>query len=87
MAALAAILAAGGAAVPRAAAVTGSSPLAEPAAFWDVVLGTGYRATVDALDGPARDRVRERAVRRLEHRGTTQFTTNVVYGVATKPPG
>jgi SAM-dependent methyltransferase len=34
-------------------AVAGTHRLADPAAFWDVVLGSGYRATIDAL-GPAR---------------------------------
>ena len=84
---LTALLASGGVTEPRAEAVAGIQPLAEPAAFWDVVCGTGYRATIDALDVAARGRVRDRVVGRLRQRGVSEVATNVVYGTATKPAG
>jgi hypothetical protein len=69
---------------PAAEAVPGEYPLNSPEDFWDVVLGSGYRATADALSPAHRAQVRDRAVAELRSRGTTAITTNVVYGTAIK---
>jgi hypothetical protein len=63
----------------------GTGLVQQPEDFWDVVLGSGYRATADALSPAHRAQVRDRAVAELRSRGTTAITTNVVYGTATKP--
>jgi hypothetical protein len=42
-----------------AVAAAGQHRLDHPDRFWDIVLGTGYRATVDALSQEQRDRVRD----------------------------
>ena len=48
--------------------------------FWDIALGSGYRATVDALGEEQRDRLRERVVGELRARGVTSLRNDVVFG-------
>jgi ubiquinone/menaquinone biosynthesis C-methylase UbiE len=69
----------------RAEAVAGQHDLGSPARFWDVVLGTGYRATIDALSLDQQDLVRQQVVTDLAARGITTIRTNVVFGVANRP--
>jgi SAM-dependent methyltransferase len=85
--ALAGLLARGG--VPSRAVVTvaaeGRHQLDHPDQFWDIVLGSGYRATADAL-GPSRcDRLRSRLLAELRADGVTALRTDVVYGTARRP--
>jgi ubiquinone/menaquinone biosynthesis C-methylase UbiE len=70
---------------PAAEAVPGEYPLNSPGDFWHIVLGSGFRATADALSPGGRAEVRDRVVAELRSRGTTAITTNVVYGTARKP--
>jgi len=70
---------------PAAEAVPGEYPLNSPGDFWHIVLGSGFRATADALSPGRRAEVRDRVVAELRSRGTTAITTNVVYGTARKP--
>ncbi len=65
-----------------AQAVPGEHVLGEPDQFWDVVLGTGYRATVDALTARQREAVRERVLGELRLRSVTALPTDVVFGHA-----
>jgi SAM-dependent methyltransferase len=83
--ALGALLAAGGAATPALHAAAGSQPLARPEDFWDVVLGSGYRATVDALDPARRAQLRERVVARLRDGGVTDVRADVLFAVSERP--
>jgi SAM-dependent methyltransferase len=79
------LLAAGGVEGPEAVAVPGRHGLARPEDFWNVVLGTGYRATLDAMDDLSQQRAHEAildGVRRLE---ATEIHTDVVFGTARKP--
>ena len=46
--------------------------------FWDVALGSGYRATVDALGDEHRDRLRERVIGELRARSVTSLRSDVV---------
>jgi ubiquinone/menaquinone biosynthesis C-methylase UbiE len=73
--------------VPHAAvaAEAGQHHLDHPDRFWDVVLGTGYRATVDALSPEQRDRVRKEVLAGLRSRGITSLRTDVVFGTAERP--
>jgi SAM-dependent methyltransferase len=50
--------------------------------FWDIVLGSGYRATVDALGDEQEERLRERVVGELRSRGVTRLRNDVVFGSA-----
>jgi ubiquinone/menaquinone biosynthesis C-methylase UbiE len=67
---------------PAVVAVSGQHPLDHPDQFWDVVLGSGYRATVDALTPPQRDQVRGRLLGELRSRNVTALQTDVVFGTA-----
>jgi hypothetical protein len=70
--------------VPRPAveAVEARYHLEHPDRFWDIVLGSGYRATVDALSADQRDLVRERLLAELRVREVTVVRTDVVFGTA-----
>ena len=58
--------------------------LADPADFWDIVLGSGYRATVEAVGDKQRDRLRERVVGELRARSVTSLRSDVVFGSAAR---
>jgi len=47
------------------------------------VLGSGYRATVDALTDAQREALRERLLGKLRSRAITSLRTDVVFGTAT----
>jgi ubiquinone/menaquinone biosynthesis C-methylase UbiE len=84
-AALAALFTGAGVPHPAVAAVAGQHRLDHPDSFWDVVLGSGYRATVDALSPDQRDRVRERLLSALRSDEVTSLRTDVVFGTAERP--
>jgi len=84
-AALAGLLARAGAAQPAVVAVPGQHHLDHPDQFWDIVLGSGYRGTVDALDTEQRDGVRQRLLAGLRATGVTTLRTDVVFGTAERP--
>jgi ubiquinone/menaquinone biosynthesis C-methylase UbiE len=73
---------------PSVEAAAGEQRLERPEDFWDVVLGTGYRATVDALDPPERETLRNRVLTTLRERAILALRTDVVFGTATRtsPP-
>jgi ubiquinone/menaquinone biosynthesis C-methylase UbiE len=75
-----------GAARPAVVAAPGRHHIDHPDRFWDIVLGSGYRATVDALSQDQRDTVRERLLARLRTAGVTTLRTDVVFGTAERPP-
>lgn len=68
-----------------AEAAGGWQELSSPARFWDVVLGSGYRAAIDALGEDQQDLLREQVVSALAARDITAIRANVVYGAATRP--
>jgi ubiquinone/menaquinone biosynthesis C-methylase UbiE len=83
--ALAELLARGGIADAAVEATTGEHHELERADdFWDIVLGSGYRATVQALGDDQRQWLRERIVGELRTRGSTRLRNDVVYGSAVK---
>jgi ubiquinone/menaquinone biosynthesis C-methylase UbiE len=84
-AALADLLARGGVEHPAVRAVPGWHNLDYPDRFWDIVLGTGYRATIDAVSQEQRDIVRERLLSRLRSDGITSVRTDVVFSTAQRP--
>ena len=69
----------------NAEAVAAQHPLNQPDDFWDIVLGSGYRATVDRLLPDQRATLRERVLTRLAEHATATLRTDVVYGIATRP--
>ena len=54
-------------------------------AHGDIVLGSGYRATVDALSQERRDRLHQRLLSELRSRDITALRTDVVFGTARRP--
>jgi SAM-dependent methyltransferase len=85
--ALAGLFARAGVPSPCVVAVgeAGQHQLDHPDQFWDIVLGSGYRATVDALSPALRDRVRAQLLAELQANGVTALRTDVVYGTARRP--
>ncbi len=84
-AALAGLFARAGLPHPAVVAAPGQHRLDHPDRFWDVVLGSGYRATVDALSPAQRDRVRDDLLAELRLREVTSLRTDVVLGTAERP--
>jgi len=72
----------GGVEDPAALAVTGQHHLDHPDRFWDIVLGSGYRTTIDALSQEQRDLVRGRVRGELRSRSVTALRTDAVFGTA-----
>jgi ubiquinone/menaquinone biosynthesis C-methylase UbiE len=70
---------------PAVVAEAGQHQLGHPDRFWDIVLGSGYRATVDALGQEQRDRVRGWLLSELRSRAVTAVRTDVVFGTARRP--
>jgi SAM-dependent methyltransferase len=62
-----------------------SHPLPRPEDFWDVVLGSGYRATVDALPPAGQDAVRAVVVEALRGERVDNIRTDVLFGVGRRP--
>jgi ubiquinone/menaquinone biosynthesis C-methylase UbiE len=58
--------------------------LERPDDFWDIVLGSGYRGTVDALAVEQREQLRERVVGELRSRGVTRVRSDVVFASAVR---
>jgi ubiquinone/menaquinone biosynthesis C-methylase UbiE len=65
-------------------AAAGSHALGSPEDWWPMVLGTGYRGTMEQLDAEARERVRVECLDYVRKEGVTSVEANVVYAVATK---
>src|SRR5262249_55056494 len=74
-----------GATTPIVEAEQGTHPLADPEDWWTIVLGTGYRATVQRLDAAAAQRVPSASTEWLRRHGVRELQTNVVYARARKP--
>jgi ubiquinone/menaquinone biosynthesis C-methylase UbiE len=85
VAALCALLTSAGVKAPYVQAEAGSQPLAAPEDWWPMVLGTGYRGTIEALPGPAREEIREDCLAFIEAEGVTRVEANVMYAAARKP--
>jgi len=73
------------AAEPAVVAASGHHQLDRPDSFWDIVLGTGYRATIDALSHDQRDQVRQRLLAQLRSRDITTIRTDVIFATAKRP--
>jgi SAM-dependent methyltransferase len=77
----------GGTATPAVEAEPGTHALADPEDWWTIVMGTGYRATVQQLDLAAVHRVRAANITWLRDHEVRELQANVVYARARKPPG
>jgi len=84
-AALAALFTGAGVPQPVVTAASGQHQLGHPDRFWDIVLGSGYRATVDALSLDQQEQLRLGLGCRLRSEGITTLRTDVVFGTARRP--
>jgi ubiquinone/menaquinone biosynthesis C-methylase UbiE len=74
----------GGVPAVEVEAVDGFQALRSPEDFWAIVLGSGYRATHDALTPDEQALVHDRVVSVLDSERVDRVETNVVYALATK---
>jgi ubiquinone/menaquinone biosynthesis C-methylase UbiE len=79
---LAELLTGAGVTRPTVEAVEARHHLEHPDRFWDIVLGSGYRATFDALRPDQGDQLRESLLAELRAREITAVRTDVVFGTA-----
>lgn len=84
-AALGALLADAGVDPADIAAEAGTHPVPSPEAWWALVMGSGYRGTVEQLDADARDRVKTATLDAIAAAGVTEIECPVLYAVACKP--
>ena len=84
-AALEAVLIEGGAKNIKVVAETGTHPIPSPEAWWSAVLGTGYRGTLEQMDNPAREHVREANLSYVRTSGIRAVEVNVIYATAVRP--
>jgi hypothetical protein len=64
--------------------VSGTHPLRSGDDFWTIVLGSGLRATYDAMTADERLDVHGRVMDAIAERAVTDIQVNVVYASATK---
>jgi ubiquinone/menaquinone biosynthesis C-methylase UbiE len=73
-----------GAEQPEIEAVASTYALRSPEDFWAMVLGTGYRATYDAMSREQGQVLKDRVLTKLAHLNVTEVQTNVIYAAATR---
>jgi ubiquinone/menaquinone biosynthesis C-methylase UbiE len=78
------ILTAAGVQQAEIVAEPGTQALAAPEDWWPIVMGTGYRGTIEQLDRPARERVRTSCLDFIRATGTRSVETNIVRAIARK---
>jgi ubiquinone/menaquinone biosynthesis C-methylase UbiE len=64
-----------------------SHRLPTPESWWVLVMGSGYRGTVDQLDDATRARVRAATLQFMASKAIGEIEANVIYAVARKPAG
>ncbi len=85
-AALRAVLEQGGVTAVEIEPESGVHELGSAEDWWSVVLGSGYRGTLEQLAPEHRERVRESTTEALRRSGVLALETNVLYAVARKAP-
>jgi ubiquinone/menaquinone biosynthesis C-methylase UbiE len=63
---------------------SGNQPLHSPQDWWTIVLGSGLRGTVDAMDRATAARIQNQTVSWVRDNGIQSIETNVIYAAATK---
>jgi SAM-dependent methyltransferase len=81
---LRAMLAEGGVEAADVTAEPNKHPLSSPEDWWAIVLGSGYRGTVEGLDAESRRRVRQVNLEYLRATRVDSVEANVVYAIARK---
>jgi SAM-dependent methyltransferase len=84
-AALAGLLDRAGIAHPTVTAVAAEHRLDDPGKFWDIVLGSGYRATIDAMSADQAEQVHARLLPKLRSAWINALRTDVIFAAAQRP--
>ena len=63
---------------------SGSQILQSPQDWWTIVLGSGLRGTVDAMDAATAQRIQDQTVSWVRDNAVSSIQTNVIYALATK---
>jgi SAM-dependent methyltransferase len=71
---------------PVVVAEPGTHPLNTPEDWWMIILGSGYRSTVDALSPADRERVRVATVEAVKREKIRGIRSDVVYAIARRSP-
>ena len=66
-------------------AESGSQPVNSPEDWWAMILGSGYRGTVEQLSAEDRKRVRADNFEFIQRANVRSVQANVIYAVAVKP--
>src|SRR5271165_550637 len=76
-----------GATNPEVVAEPGIHPLNSPEDWWTIVLGSGYRSTVEALTPSARERVMVATIEAVRRQKIRELRADVVYAIARRWAG
>lgn len=79
-----AMLREGGVDADEVVADSGTHSVNSTADWWSIVLGSGYRGTIEQLDPEARERVRKANFKYVEDTQLRSVAANVVYAIARK---
>jgi hypothetical protein len=74
-----------GVASPKIIAENRLHPIKSAEDWWTIVLGSGYRGTIEQLTQPERENVREANLAFIRDENISAVETNVLYALATKP--
>jgi len=69
---------------PDVLAEPGSHSLNSPDDWWTIIMGSGYRSTVEALSPPTRERVRTATIEAVQQERIQEIRTDVIYAIARK---
>jgi ubiquinone/menaquinone biosynthesis C-methylase UbiE len=84
-ASLNAILKEGGVESPKIIAENRSHPIQSAEDWWTILLGSGYRGTIEQLNPSERERVKEANLAFIRDEKVSSIETNVLYALASKP--
>jgi ubiquinone/menaquinone biosynthesis C-methylase UbiE len=70
---------------PEVVAEPGIHPLNSPEDWWTIVLGSGYRSTVEALAPSVRERVRGATIEAVRRQKIREIRADVVYAIGRRP--
>jgi len=79
------LLIAAGFTQPEVVAETGSQPVDSPSDWWAMIMGSGYRGTVEQMTPDAREQVQKENADFIQRANLRRVECNVVYGTAIKP--
>jgi ubiquinone/menaquinone biosynthesis C-methylase UbiE len=69
----------------KVVAEPGTHPIESAEDWWTIILGSGYRSTVDALSDQDRERVKITTIEGVRREKIREIRTDVVYAVARRP--